>query len=67
MIAAGDLYEVLLPPLEEVTGYDPIIEGYKYFNLTRALGPDFDMRGYWSKHLGMWRRTTWSSAYGTFY
>ena len=68
-LAAGDISRIDLPPLLEVdsVGYDPIPEGQKYFNLTRALNPEFTMDGYRFSHLSMWRRTTWSSTYGVFY
>jgi hypothetical protein len=67
MTVAGTLSKLDLPPLGEVVGYDPIIEGQKYLSLSRALNPKFLMTGYRSNQTSMWRRLTWSSGYGTFY
>lgn len=67
MIVAGELSSVDLPNLMDVVEWDPIVDGQKYFNLTRGLNPAFDMAGYRYNHLSLWRRTTWSTAYGVFY
>ena len=67
VVAAGHLSQIELPRLVDVIGYDPVPIGQKYFNLTRALNPDFTMEEYRFSHLSMWRRTTWSTAYGTYY
>jgi len=67
IVAHGDYNSVDLPRLVDVINYDPVPLGQKYFNMTRALNPEFSMDGYRFSHLSMWRRTTWASAYGTFY
>ncbi len=67
IVAAGHLTRVDLPDLGTIIDYDPIPIGQKFFNVTRALNPTFSMEAYKFSELSMWRRTTWSSAYGTFY
>jgi len=67
IISAGPLSQVFLPPLAELTGWNPLLDGTKYLSLTRSLTPGFSMGGYRFNKLSMWRRTTWSSRYGNFY
>jgi hypothetical protein len=67
VVADGHLSHVSLPPLMEVTGYNPLNVGQKYFTLYRNLNPTFSIDGYRFKHLSIWRRTTWSRAYGLVY
>jgi hypothetical protein len=67
ILSAGPLSEVYLPPLESLTGWNPLMNGTKYLSLTRSLTPEFSMGGYRFNKLSMWRRTTWSSRYGNFY
>ncbi|MEC8023483.1 MAG: hypothetical protein VX223_06075, partial [Myxococcota bacterium] len=67
ILSAGPISSVYLPPLDDLTGWDPLMAGTKYMSLTRSLTPGFSMGGYRFNKLSMWRRTTWSSLYGNFY
>ena len=67
MMSKGDISLLQLPPLPQIIDHSPLQEGQKYFNLSRALNPDFSMDGFRWKHTSIWRRTAWSTAYGVFY
>ncbi|HIA02711.1 MAG TPA: hypothetical protein EYN66_12520 [Myxococcales bacterium] len=67
MMSAGPISLIKLPPLPQIIQHSPLQEGQKYFNLSRALNPDFSVDGFRWKHTSIWRRTSWSSTYGIFY
>jgi hypothetical protein len=67
VITDGSIDRVDLPPMNSVIGYNPIVAGMKTMTLYRARNPAFSMDKFFYKDLSMWRRKTWSRAYGTFY
>ena len=67
LVFAPDWTEVNLSVLSEAIGYDPIVSGMKSYSLYRARAPQFSMDTFLYKDLSMWRRKTWSRAYGSFY
>jgi len=56
-----------LDVLSQALGYDPVVSGMKSYSLYRARALQFSMDGFLYKDLSMWRRKTWSRAYGSFY
>lgn len=67
VMSAGPRHQIALPPLEDMFGWTPLGDGQKYFNLTRSLTPTFSIDGYKFNQTSLWRRLTWSTAFGVFY